>query len=303
MENINYKVSVIIPTYNRDCEMLVRAVKSVMEQSYKNIEIVIVDDNAKPEHIKIRREVEKAVKSLNDKRITFIQNEVNLGSAGSRNAGVRAANGEFITFLDDDDVYLPNKVLNQLQKMIEDDADYSITDIDLYYTDEKLAESRKRSFIVKTDAKSLLTYHLLYVLAGTDSFMFKKEYFLKIGGFGGIDFGDDFYLFKAAIDGGGKFSYLPRCDFKAYVHREESGLSIGESKIKGENEVYAFKKRFFNQLSLRQRRYIRMRHLLVLAYAYKRQKQFLKFIGYGFHAFLVSPISSLKLLFGLKKKG
>ena len=75
--------------------------------------------------------------------------------------------------------------------------------------------------------------------------MFRKEYLDKIGGFPPIDVGDEFYLMKEAITGGGQFSYLKRCEVKALVHTETEGLSSRESKIQGENALYEYKKSFF----------------------------------------------------------
>ena len=295
------KVSIIIPTYKRSDEMLKRAILSTLSQSYENIEIVVVDDNAKPELGEYRKKNISMIKSLNDKRVILVKNKKNMGSAGSRNIGINKSTGSYITFLDDDDVYLENKVLNQYNEMKKNDADYSITDVNLFYTDESVAEKRTRNFIKKTDKDSLFKYHLMYVLAGTDSMMFKKSYLKKIGGFGAKDFGDDFYLFESAINGGGKFAYYPGCDFKAYVHKKEEGLSIGDGKIKGENEVYEYKKKYFGILNRKERRYIKMRHYLVLAYVYKRQRKIFKFLKNGIIAVLISPLDSLKVLVNLKK--
>ena len=133
----NDKISVVIPTYKRDSSMLKRAVDSVLKQTYKNIEVVVIDDNAREELSEFRKNNREIIRGIKDDRIVFVENRNNLGSAGSRNEGIKISTGEYITFLDDDDVYLENKVLNQYEKMKEADADYSITDINLYYTDER----------------------------------------------------------------------------------------------------------------------------------------------------------------------
>lgn len=297
----NMMVSVIVPTFKRPKEMLSRAIESLINQSYSKIEIVVVDDNAKPELEQFREDVKNLIKLFKDKRIKLVLNEKNLGSAGSRNHGIEQASGEYVTFLDDDDVYLPQKIELQLKNMIDNGSDYSISDLSLFYTDETLAECRTREYIKKTDSESLLKYHIMYVLAGTDSMMFKKEYLQKIGGFDKEDFGDDFFLFKRAIDGKGIFSYCPGSQIKAYVHKSEEGISIGKTKIDGENSIYNYKKQFFKILNLKERRYVKMRHYAVLAYAYKRQKRNLKFLANGLHAMLVAPIQGMKLLLNLKK--
>lgn len=298
--NSEPKVTVIIPTYARDKECVYRAINSVLHQTYENLEIIVVDDNAKDEHIKYRHNVQSLVKEFSDCRIKLIENKTNKGSAATRNVGIFASSGAYVTFLDDDDVYLPDKVKNQLEDMLITGADYSISDVDLYYTDETVAERRKRTYIKKTDHDSLLRYHILYGLSGTNCMMFKREYITSFGGFGDRNFGDDFYLFHKAIEAQGVFTYLPKCDFKAYVHKQEAGLSIGATKITGENEVYSFRKKYFYLLTQKEKRYVRMRHYAVLAYAYKRSGEFFHFVLYGVKAFFNSPIESLKVYFGVR---
>ncbi len=298
---MNMKVSIIIPTYKRDINIVSEAISSVLKQTYTNIEIVVVDDNAAEDLESFRSEIKKYIDSINDDRIIYIANSKNLGSAKTRNAGIEASTGEYITFLDDDDVYLENKVINQLNDMLNNDADYSISDIALYYRDDKLAEYRKRDYIESYEKNMLLKYHIIHCMAGTDSMMFKREYLLKIGCFNSKDFGDDFYLFENAILNDGKFTYLNRCDFKAYVHVNDKGLSIGASKINGENETFNHKKQYFNLLTKKERRIVKVRHYLVLAYAYYREKKIFKCLSNIIKSLFVDFIQAFKIYFAVKK--
>jgi len=101
-------VSVIIPTKDRP-ELLLRAVHSVLAQTYQNIEIIIVDDgSSQPFSI-----------AIDDPRIKLLVNSVSLGGAAARNIGLRTARGDFICLLDDDDYYLPNKIDVQLSFLKE----------------------------------------------------------------------------------------------------------------------------------------------------------------------------------------
>ena len=198
------KVSVILPTYRRESE-LKRALESLALQGFNDFEIIVVDDNVESSW---NSRVEKIVKTFVENyniSLVYVSNHPNLGSAKCRNAGINAASGEYITFLDDDDVYLPSKISRQYDFMKNGGFDYSITDLDLYYDNEKLSEHRKRDYIKKTGADSLIKYHLMHHITGTDTMMFKADYLRKIGCFAPIDIGDEFYLMQRAIEGGGNF--------------------------------------------------------------------------------------------------
>ncbi|MGL5257925.1 MAG: hypothetical protein ACRC76_12925, partial [Proteocatella sp.] len=175
--------------------------------------------------------------------------------------------------------------------------DYSVTDLNLFNENDKLIDKRIRSYIKDTSAEALRQYNLKYHLTGTDTMMFTKEYLQKIDGFAPIDVGDEFYLMQRAIEGGGKFGYLPGCEIKAYVHTGQGGLSSGDGKIKGENALYEYKKNYFDKVDVQTRRYIRMRHYAVVAFAEIRRKKLLPFIVNAFKSFVCSPIACFKMLF------
>ncbi len=293
-------VSVVVATYHRD-EPLKSALSSLAQQTYENMEIVLVDDNADSEwNEKVSKIVNEFKQENPNMQILYIANEINLGSAKTRNYGIEKAKGEYITFLDDDDMYLPNKVENQIKFMIENELDYCVTDLDLYYDNGKLSEHKTRDYIKSLDAKDLFEYHLMYHITGTDTMMFKKEYLIKIGGFAPIDVGDEFYLMQRAIENCGKFGYLPVCDVRAIVHTTDEGLSSGEGKIRGENQLYQHKKKYLNRLSRKNRRYIKMRHFAVLAFAQMRAKKMFGFMKNGIISFLVAPVQCVRLVLGRK---
>lgn len=286
-------VSVIIATYRRE-ESLTKAIKSVVDQTYPYIEIILVDDNADPCW---NGAVQGIVNSFAG--IRYIRNEENMGSAETRNIGIRAATGFFITFLDDDDVYLPYKVENQVLHMRETQSDYSITDLYLFNERDEIVSKRVRNYILSSHQKDLLTYHLMYHITGTDVMMFRKKYLNLIGGFPQINIGDEFYLMLNAIEYGGSFSYMPGCDVKAYVHENTNGLSTSKEKLQGENELYKVKSRY-DMLSRKARRYIRMRHYAVIAFVKYRRKDYFSFIKNGCVAFCSAPIACIHFLFEMR---
>lgn len=98
-------VSVYIPTKNRS-EKLKRALDSVIHQTYKNIEIIVIDDASSDDTQKVISEVS----SSTDVRVVYIRNQSSLGGGGARNKGIQCATGRFITGLDDDDVFEINRI-------------------------------------------------------------------------------------------------------------------------------------------------------------------------------------------------
>ena len=295
------KVSIIIATYRRD-KTLRNAILSVMQQkSTAEIEVIVVDDNADLEWNKRVREIVEAF-SKYEKEIQLIINEKNLGSANSRNRGIETAGGEYVSFLDDDDVYLENKVERQLVHMIRNNADFSITDLALYSENEVLIEKRNRYYIKSYDKGSLLRYHFMFHMTGTDTLMFKRQYILEIGGFPPIDSGDEFHLMKNAIEAGGKLAYLDACDMKAYVHTGDGGLSSGAVKIAGENQLYSFKKQYFSRFDKKTQRYISVRHYVVIAFAELRMRKIFAAGGYAIRAFVVSPVAFLKIFLDVVRR-
>ncbi|MBF8436525.1 glycosyltransferase family 2 protein [Halanaerobiaceae bacterium Z-7014] len=108
-------VSVIIPTYKRP-GMLGKAIDSVLNQTYDNIEIIIVDDNDDNEY-RIDTEEFMADYLSEYDNIRYIKHEKNKGACAARNTGIRKSKGKYITFLDDDDRYYRDKVKKQVKAL------------------------------------------------------------------------------------------------------------------------------------------------------------------------------------------
>ncbi|MGA4605143.1 glycosyltransferase family 2 protein [Pseudoalteromonas maricaloris] len=145
-----FQFSIVIPTYNR-CDMLCRAINSVASQSYKNFEVIIVDDG---------NTVSDDVFNSYDFQITLIKNRTNRGAAESRNIGVRAAKGKYISFLDDDDEFAAT-FLNATHKVLEEslpEVAYCWSAVEhCYYDAQDLSySSRNQSFASKYKNKEKL---------------------------------------------------------------------------------------------------------------------------------------------------
>lgn len=93
-----------MPTWNRQ-QLAIRAIKSVLRQDYSNWEMIIVDDCSTS-----WEQLQQYVTALNDPRITYIHNDINSGACAVRNQAIMLAQGEYITGIDDDDEWTPNRL-------------------------------------------------------------------------------------------------------------------------------------------------------------------------------------------------
>jgi glycosyltransferase involved in cell wall biosynthesis len=98
---------VILPTFNRS-HSLVAAINSVLMQSYKNIELIVVDDASS-------EDIEAVVKGVKDDRIHYVRRPRNGGAGAARNTGLARAQGDYIAFQDSDDIWLPQKLERQVE--------------------------------------------------------------------------------------------------------------------------------------------------------------------------------------------
>ena len=285
MENNNPLVSVVIPTYKRTVEYVSKAVQSVLNQTYQNIEIVVIDDST--EAFEGRKNTENYFKSLNAPNVLYLQNEKNLGGSLSRNRGIENAKGEYITFLDDDDEYKPEKIEKQLRFMIENDCDMTFSNTGMCKNGHPV-EVRDFKDIPAYDNESLLRYHLLYHLTGTSTYMFKAEKLRQIGGFDNALCGQEFILTLKAIEGGLRIRYM---DVNVVLHTisAEGSISFSKNKIQGEKNLYQIKTRYFPKLSKKEIRYVKFRYHAIMAIAYRRNSIYHKMIGEGITAVATSP--------------
>ena len=117
-------VSIIIPTYKR-AKFLPRAISSVLEQTYKNLEVLVVSDNEPDDEFSAKaREI---VDSFQDCRLRLIIQERHINGAVARNVGIKASKGDYISFLDDDDYIDPNKIERQVEVLSQLDNSWGGT--------------------------------------------------------------------------------------------------------------------------------------------------------------------------------
>ena len=113
-------ISIIMPSYNAS-KYITATIKSVQNQTYDNWELIVVDDCSTDNTVEL-------IRKLGDTRINVFVNERNEGAAISRNRALREAKGRWIAFLDSDDLWVPEKLEQQLKFMKEKGYAFTYTD-------------------------------------------------------------------------------------------------------------------------------------------------------------------------------
>lgn len=167
-------VSVITVTRNRG-KLLGRCIDSVLNQTYSNIEHIIVDGASDDE-------TDEVIKSYQDKRLKFIKLESNWHLIKTFQYGVELAKGKYITFLDSDDEYVPTKVEKQVKLIESLPKEYGMVYCWMTYLDSskdnaviKIHDTKLRGFVPCEAAEKPS-------VSGTPTFMFRKSIFEELGG-------------------------------------------------------------------------------------------------------------------------
>lgn len=126
-------VSVIIPSFNRP-QLTLRAVQSVLAQTWSRFEVLVIDDGSHPDQI-------FPIGSVNDERVRLIRHPANLGVSAARNTGVKAARFPLIALLDSDDHWLPDKLAGQIEAYGKHSTRGNLLIYSAYYLEEGTARA------------------------------------------------------------------------------------------------------------------------------------------------------------------
>lgn len=196
--------TIIITTYNRS-DIVLNAVQSVLNQTYDNWECIIIDDGSNDNTFNKLKDIIKQ----NDKfRYVFHKNKK---QAYSKNVGILNSSAKYITFLDSDDLYLPNHL--QLRYNILQDMH-----IDLLHGGVQIIGSEFVPSIYNLNEK--ISIHNC-VIGGT--FFIKSELINNIGRFDIVDYGDDTFLFKKILE---HRAVIAKTNLRTYVYNRLSLDSI-----------------------------------------------------------------------------
>ena len=248
----NELISVIIPTYKREPELLNRAIDSVLSQDYSNIEVVVVDDNAKwPEYRK--KVITLMEEYTKDKRVSFIQNEENLGGGGSRNQGVNVSRGEYLAFCDDDDWFMPGKLTKQFSRLKESGASLCYCwGQGINNKGDVVWENRKGK------EGNLLIEAMTECIANTSLIMILRSEFEAIGGFELVPCKQDVLLELKLAANGGQFVCVHEillnygCEDDSF----ERLSNVSPKTVTGMLTVWEYARKHYDKLTREQIRFV-----------------------------------------------
>ena len=165
-------VSAVVPTYNRPTGLR-EAVRSIDEQTYDNLEVVIIDDGSDHKYAK-----SIADESIDRRQLSIQEHDENRGVSAARNTGIDASNGKYVAFLDDDDVWKETKIEKQIDVMLEEGRSVSYTWLERVDKNGNVAGKSK-----KTSSGMIRTEVPDGGFPGPPAVCIEKSVFEDIGGF------------------------------------------------------------------------------------------------------------------------
>jgi len=236
LEIMNQKISVIIPTFNRG-NLIRNSIKSVLNQTYKNLEVIVVDDGSTDN-------TKDVVDKLEDERIKYIKLEENKGGSNARNIGIQNSIGKYISFQDSDDIYYPDKLEMQFKNIIYKKSNFDFCKIKVIFN-----ESYSKYYPNRRQENSISNGNIFDELISrgnfisTQAILIKKNFISK-------------YLFDPLIPRLQDFDLILRMIPKVKIsytkkvlvelHVQKDSLTRSESKLKKAVKILLKKKFHFN---------------------------------------------------------
>jgi len=218
------KVSIIIPSYN-SAGFVREAVDSALSQTYKNIEIVIVDDGSTDGTKKI---LEPYIKSG---KIKYIY-QANKGLSGARNAGIRNSTGDYVALLDADDIFLPKKIEEQVA-YLESHSDCDVSYCDLYHFWDGHPDELMKLNYAYYSGRDVFPKLLERSFIAPVTVVFRKNVFEKYGYFDEAikQYAEDFEFWLRLSYRGANICFLPKILAKLRLRRE-GNIQSNQPKMK-----------------------------------------------------------------------
>lgn len=218
------KISAVMALYNTPIKYLQKTVESILNQTFKDFELIVIDDASTIEY-------KELFEQFNDDRIKYFKLEKNAGPGKARNEGIKKAMGEYIAIVDSDDIYLPKRFEIQ-SKFFDENPEISLTSTTFRFS------NRKKAAYIPLEDDEIKTFMLFNSPLCNPSAMFRRKEFLQQNLFYPEDriFGEDYSLWINAMFAGIKMANLQ--DLLMIYTRRKGQLS----REKQENQINALKK-------------------------------------------------------------
>ena len=250
---MNDLVSVVIPTFNR-YEQLFRAIESALSQTYRNIEVIVVDDNY--DNKELRNKIKEKVKKY--KEIQYLMPDKHLGGSEARNYGVKYSKGKYIAFLDDDDEYYNSKIEEQINIFTESD-DKRLALVYCYGNivyPNGLIEKEKNNY-----KGCPLSIQMRFNIAKTSFWLIKKDVLNLIGGFESIYSHQDGVVLLKLLSKGYRIDLCEKELVKYFFHPRGSGITgVNDKTLNADLEYLNMCKDYFYMISKREQRKVMLKY-------------------------------------------
>jgi glycosyltransferase involved in cell wall biosynthesis len=223
------RITVIMPVYNAE-KYLKQAIDSILNQSYENFELLLIDDASTDNSVDI-------IKKYMDKRIRLVQNETNMGIARTRNRGLELCNTDYIALMDDDDIAMSYRLEDEI-RYLDDNPDIDIVGGHLR-TIDKEGKDLNKQWSVYLNPLYIKAYLLLGNTVANGTAMFRKSFIEKFHiRYQTDSFGAEDYRFWVECSLYGKIKNLD----KVYLlyrtgHGNETGRVISKHKLEREKTI------------------------------------------------------------------
>lgn len=268
-------ISVVITTYGRP-KYLKRSIKSVLNQTYKNFELIIVDDNGLESKYS-----QETIENVEEFRpyIKFIQHKTNKGANKARNTGIKNSRGDYIAFLDDDDMFFENK-LEEINRVIK-----SNKDVDLIYSgaNHKNENSNKNKYRFVCSEK-LENDILEYNFIGSNSFaVVKRKKLEEINFFDEqLESCQDWDMWIRIIHSKGTVVGIDKALVEYTIHQNENRISKNKDKsIDGHRKLFEKCDIYLKKFSIQKRNEIKAnqeKRIAMIEYNFENFREYRKII-------------------------
>ncbi len=286
----NPLVSIILPSYNR-AKILKRAIQSVIDQTFSDFELIIVDDCSKDN-------TEEVVKNFHDHRIKLIRHERNKGAVAARNTGIKASKGKYVAFQDSDDEWLPQKLEKQIKVFEQGPSNLGVVYTSFWLIDGNQKRISPPAFIKHTEGdihRTLLEYNFI----GTPMAVVRRESFEKEGLFENLPRLQEWDLWLR-ISKRYRFAHINEPLAIAYLQQDSISRNV-QALIHARKFIL---KRYFQEISKEPK--LLKHHYFEIGTMLCQNGRIQEGRGYFFHAMRIDPIdfklqlSIISSLFGQK---